>query len=1246
MNTPRPNPTKSASACHTVGPEAGRGSWCAWLSVRAKNARFVSASCSSLAMRARAASSSLCRVSRSSLTDKQLINEVVRSQALIACAVIVACARPGPDAPQPAAAKRPLWAPTATQPAASHRVALLLPSGQVLAVAGLTAEQLDPATFAWGLGPAPSQPFGGTVLALWTGRAVTVDGTHAEVLDGPTWTVLGPLTVARAGSAAVSLPDGGLLVIGGEGDAGTALEALEPGGTWSLLTPSALPHVRHTATLMPDGTIVVLGPESAAERYSPATGLWTPLVTPGRAGHSASLLQGGDLLLVSDAGAERYEPLTGVRSPVPGLRVPRTRHAAVSLPSGDVLVTGGAGTAAAQSAERYVAVLDRFVAAGCLDTPRSAHAAVALLDGGVLLTGGLGVDGGPLARSEALDVSLGLFAPGTACARDCECATGFCVDGVCCDSACAGGPCLTCATGTCSLRDSSFVCRAAAGVCDADERCSGADAGCPPDAVRDAGATCRASTGGCDVADVCNGSSTACPDAVADAGTPCRAAAGTCDVAEACSGTSAVCPADSVRDAGAPCRAATGVCDVAEACTGTSPVCPGDTFFPMGTVCRPADAGCDLPESCTGTSASCPNDSVAGPGLLCRPVAGPCDVAEVCLGGRACPPDAFRDAGVACRASAGVCDVADTCSGASAACDDALVDAGTTCRASTGACDLAESCNGVLAECPFDARRSANEVCRPAAGDCDVEETCDGAAAQCPPDAVEPATKLCRGVAGPCDIAERCTGSTASCPADGFVPAASVCRPATGACDVAEACSGASAVCPADVLEPEGHVCRMSAGACDVAETCSGITGRCPDDAFASAENVCRPAEGDCDVEESCSGSGAECPADDRGTCDDPKRYVGWSCASAEGMPLLFLLLLSILRPLSPRRGEGRGEGAVRARRSSALVILLSAGAANAAESPVTSDFAVRLSAAFLRDLTASRIAAELGANVTLTPRFDAAVAVSLGRAPGGRVGVTWHLKDDGEWVRPFVQARAILHPVPEGLAGGAGAWAGIFIPAGPGRIQAGGLLEGYLGPRGYVPWAAFVSLGYELDIYRRIERAGMRPSTEVEETTVPPLKPPEPIPQPEPPPLAPLPPELETEGPPLMPMPEERTRVVTRVSLAKDFVYFDERKSSWLPKSDATVSKLVDVLKRYPQLQRVEISGHADDMDTDDDCMALSLKRAERVLNELLAAGIEPARLTAKGYGKLKNRVPIQAPARKREPNRRVDFTVLQESW
>ncbi|MBL8954569.1 MAG: OmpA family protein [Myxococcaceae bacterium] len=327
------------------------------------------------------------------------------------------------------------------------------------------------------------------------------------------------------------------------------------------------------------------------------------------------------------------------------------------------------------------------------------------------------------------------------------------------------------------------------------------------------------------------------------------------------------------------------------------------------------------------------------------------------------------------------------------------------------------------------------------------------------------------------------------------------------------------------------------------------------------------------------------------------------------------------------------------------LLLLLLAAADDA---PITSYLAVRLSGSFLRDVTASRIGGELGGNISITPRFDFALAVSIGSAPGARAGVTWHLKDDGEWVRPFVQARGIFHPVREGMAGGAGVWAGVYVPAGPGRVHAGGIFEGYLGPPGYVPWAAFIAFGYELDLIERIERAGVRPTTELEGTTVPPLKEPQPVPLPAPPPLAPMPKELDVvEKPAPAPAPpEERTRVVTRVSLARDLVYFDERKTSWVAKSDATVRKLIDVLKRYPQIERVEVQGHADDADTDDECLALSLKRAERVMAELLSAGIEPTRLTAKGYGRTKNRVPIKAPARKREPNRRVELNVLQEAW
>ncbi|WP_232537532.1 hypothetical protein [Cystobacter fuscus] len=67
--------------------------------------------------------------------------------------------------------------------------------------------------------------------------------------------------------------------------------------------------------------------------------------------------------------------------------------------------------------------------------------------------------------------------------------------------------------------------------------------------------------------------------------TQCRAAGGVCDVAEYCTGNSASCPADAVVNAGTSCRAAAGNCDVAEVCDGAGKTCPSDAHAANGTSC-------------------------------------------------------------------------------------------------------------------------------------------------------------------------------------------------------------------------------------------------------------------------------------------------------------------------------------------------------------------------------------------------------------------------------------------------------------------------------------------------------------------------------------------------------------------------------------------------------------------------------------------------------------------------------------
>jgi hypothetical protein len=67
----------------------------------------------------------------------------------------------------------------------------------------------------------------------------------------------------------------------------------------------------------------------------------------------------------------------------------------------------------------------------------------------------------------------------------------------------------------------------------------------------------------------------------------CRAATGLCDAEEKCSGASVECPVDSLRGTGELCRGATNECDLPEVCAGNTKDCPADTFQPSTLQCAP-----------------------------------------------------------------------------------------------------------------------------------------------------------------------------------------------------------------------------------------------------------------------------------------------------------------------------------------------------------------------------------------------------------------------------------------------------------------------------------------------------------------------------------------------------------------------------------------------------------------------------------------------------------------------------------
>lgn len=173
----------------------------------------------------------------------------------------------------------------------------------------------------------------------------------------------------------------------------------------------------HTATRLSDGRVMVIGGFSS---------LSAPEACDFGACHKLSATSSIDI----------YDPATGQFEPSSGLELtrPRAMHTATLLPSGKVLVAGGAGRAVwrisfpsgprppleidlvgddtqAGNSAKLIDPASRTVEEINLTTPRAQHQAVSFSNGDVLLVGGITpADNSPLASMSRYEVTAGGFA--------------------------------------------------------------------------------------------------------------------------------------------------------------------------------------------------------------------------------------------------------------------------------------------------------------------------------------------------------------------------------------------------------------------------------------------------------------------------------------------------------------------------------------------------------------------------------------------------------------------------------------------------------------------------------------------------------------------------------------------------------------------------------------------------------------------------------------------------------------------
>jgi OmpA-OmpF porin, OOP family len=113
----------------------------------------------------------------------------------------------------------------------------------------------------------------------------------------------------------------------------------------------------------------------------------------------------------------------------------------------------------------------------------------------------------------------------------------------------------------------------------------------------------------------------------------------------------------------------------------------------------------------------------------------------------------------------------------------------------------------------------------------------------------------------------------------------------------------------------------------------------------------------------------------------------------------------------------------------------------------------------------------------------------------------------------------------------------------------------------------------------------------------------------------------------------------------AKSFVLedcnFETGKANLEESAYGVLDELVAYLNRKDD-ERIEVGGHTDNVGTAASNLVLSQNRANTVRAYLLTKGIDPSRVTAKGYGMSKP-VASNATADGKAQNRRTEVTILQ---
>ena len=248
----------------------------------------------------------------------------------------------------------------------------------------------------------------------------------------PTWTTFGELSHPRAYAAALALPSGEILVVGGLDrddpdvtNTDSELVNVKTGAV-TVLREQLLGRLHQTMTSAADRVVVAGGvmfqkthwdPVDRVDVYIPLDRKWITAssLIDARSDHAAvALLDGRVMVIGGNQGprllqsVEVYDGKKDQWTRVSPLPTPRTLLSAFTLKDGRVLVAGGLDSSgkATDTTYLYDPAKDQWSEGPRMTLPRVQHAALQLASGDILFIGG---DGAASGTSDRYDAKNGIF---------------------------------------------------------------------------------------------------------------------------------------------------------------------------------------------------------------------------------------------------------------------------------------------------------------------------------------------------------------------------------------------------------------------------------------------------------------------------------------------------------------------------------------------------------------------------------------------------------------------------------------------------------------------------------------------------------------------------------------------------------------------------------------------------------------------------------------------------------------------